>query len=383
MAGDYVIARGKALEVPFSGPRKPIMTHPLLRYSLGASMGALALLAAWLPQAARAGEDIVMAPHRAVYEMSLATARGGTGVTAVTGRMVYELTGSACEGYTQNMRFVTQMVNQGGTTMLTDLRSTSWEEGNGKRFRFNSSQYRDEKALSLSSRVYFPVQHSIALISAARVGKVSFRADLYDGSEKGEKVYDTVSVIGARRAPGSNRKLPPVKNTEQLDQLAAWPVSIAYFEPGSDKKDAVPVYELSFLFFENGVSRKLFIDYGEFDPGRDQGDRLPSAKQVRAEVGRAPRRWRWVTRPRTLTLQRISARLPAPPLRRSHRLRWRRSRRLRHPHGPAGGRRARARAPGRGRDRVGKEYHRRGRGRRRRCASTVGRSRPLLSSLSS
>jgi hypothetical protein len=26
----------------------------------------------------------------------------------------------------------------------------------------------------------------------------------------------------------------------------------------------VPVYELTFLFFENGVSRQLFIDYGEF-----------------------------------------------------------------------------------------------------------------------
>ena len=26
----------------------------------------------------------------------------------------------------------------------------------------------------------------------------------------------------------------------------------------------MPVYELEFLFFENGVSRKLFIDYGEF-----------------------------------------------------------------------------------------------------------------------
>ena len=55
-----------------------------------------------------------------------------------------------------------------------------------------------------------------------------------------------------------------MKNAEQLDQLAAWPVSIGYFEPGSDNKDAVPVYELRFLFFENGVSRKLFIDYGEF-----------------------------------------------------------------------------------------------------------------------
>jgi len=55
-----------------------------------------------------------------------------------------------------------------------------------------------------------------------------------------------------------------VKSAERLDQLPAWPVSIGYFEPGSDKSDAVPVYELTFLFFENGVSRKLFIDYGEF-----------------------------------------------------------------------------------------------------------------------
>jgi hypothetical protein len=269
------------------------MTHRRLRRCIGVPAGALALLAMWhAPPAGAAGEDIFMAPHRAIYDMSLANARGGTGVTAVSGRMVYELTGSACEGYTQNMRFVTQMVNQGGTAMITDLRSLSWEEGNGKRFRFNSSQYRDEKAteitagdaartnaaddvkveltkpakkdLSLSSRVYFPVQHSIALLAAARSGKTIFRADLYDGSEKGEKVYDTVSFIGSRRPPGSNRQLLQVKNAEQLDQLAAWPVSIGYFEPGSDKKDATPVYELSFLFFENGVSRKLFIDYGEF-----------------------------------------------------------------------------------------------------------------------
>ncbi len=269
------------------------MTHPMLRRGLAAAMGALALLPAWpAGPAMAAGEGIVMAPHRAIYEMSLVTARGGTGVTAVTGRMVYELTGSACEGYTQNMRFVTQMVNQSGNTIITDLRSSSWEEGNGKRFRFNSSQFRDEKptevtagdaartsttddvkveltkpgkkGLSLSARVYFPIQHSIALIQAAKAGKPTFRADLYDGSEKGEKVYDTISIIGRVRAPGGNRKLPPVKNAERLDDVAVWPVAIAYFEPGSDKNDAVPVYELTFLFFENGVSRKLFIDYGEF-----------------------------------------------------------------------------------------------------------------------
>ena len=172
------------------------------------------------------------------------------------------------------------------------MRSSSWEDARGKRFRFNSSQFRDEKPtettagdaaradasrgrqgrtdqtrhqdLASPRASTFPIQHSIALLNAARPGKTSFRADLYDGSEKGEKVYDTIAAIGRVIAAGGNRKLPQVKNAERLDTIAAWPVSIGYFEPNSDKSDAVPVYELTFWFFENGVSRKLFIDYGEF-----------------------------------------------------------------------------------------------------------------------
>jgi EipB-like len=265
------------------------MMHPISRLAALAAGAALQL--ASTPTWAGA-QHVVLAPHRAVYEMTLAEARGGAGVTAVSGRMVYELTGSACEGYTQNMRFVTQMTNQKGGATLTDLRSSSWEEGSGKRFRFNSSQFRDEKPteatagdaaranaadaakveltkpvtkhLALPQRVYFPIQHSIALLDAAHMGKRSFRADLYDGSEKGEKVYDTISVIGRMIPAGGNRKLVRVKNAERLDTIAAWPVSIGCFEPNSDKSDAVPVYELTFWFFENGVSRKLFIDYGEF-----------------------------------------------------------------------------------------------------------------------
>jgi hypothetical protein len=267
------------------------MMHPLSLCRLRAlAIGAAAFFISAPTWAA--GPQVVLAPHRAIYEMTLAEARSGAGVTAVLGRMVYELTGSACEGYTQNMRFVTQMTNQKGGATLTDLRSSSWEEGSGKRFRFNSSQFRDEKPteatagdaarangadaakveltkpvtkhLALPQRVYFPIQHSIALLDAARMGKRFFRADLYDGSEKGEKVYDTITAIGRVIAAGGNHHLPAVKNTERLDTIPAWPVSIGYFEPNSDRTDAVPVYELTFWFFENGVSRKLFIDYGEF-----------------------------------------------------------------------------------------------------------------------
>lgn len=258
------------------------------------ALGALLVLAsaaAFAQQThAAAADGIVMAPHRAIYEMTLANARGGSSVTQVSGRMVYELTGSQCEGYTQNMRFVTAMANQSGSNTVTDLRSSSWEDGAAKRFRFNSSQFRDEKPtevtagdatrgngtgikveltkpgkrdLSIAPGAYFPVQHSIALIEAARSGKAFFRADLYDGSEKGEKVYDTVSAIG-RKTRSQAAKGVSGKNVERLAGVTAWPVSIAYYEPKSDGRDAVPVYELSFQFLENGVSRDLLIDYGDF-----------------------------------------------------------------------------------------------------------------------
>lgn len=268
------------------------------RAAVVARAGALAALFAGValttPDRGHAADGpIVMVPHRAIYEMTLANTRGGSSVTQVSGRMVYELVGSACEGYTQNMRFVTQMENQNGSTTLTDLRSSSWEEGTGKRFRFNSSQFRDEKAtevtvgdaarapitnevkvelskpakrdIQLSGRTYFPVQHSIALIETARAGKTSFRADLYDGSEKGEKVYDTVSAIGRPTVSRTPARLASAKNADRLlGGIPAWPVSIAYYEPNSDNRDAVPVYELSFLFLENGVSQNMLIDYGDF-----------------------------------------------------------------------------------------------------------------------
>lgn len=233
-----------------------------------------------------------LAPHRAIYDITLDQSRGASGVSDMSGRMVYELTGSECEGYTQTMRFVTRMTNQEGASSISDMRSSSWEDALAKSFRFSSSQYKDtklsdstqgdanrssmadagkielkqphKKEISLKGQVFFPIQHSIALLAAARKGDTLFQADVYDGSEKGEKVYSTTSYIGRGLPPGHNKKLPQAGASAKLDGLRSWPVSISYFEEGAEKKDAVPSYELAFLYFENGVSRRLFIDYGEF-----------------------------------------------------------------------------------------------------------------------
>jgi hypothetical protein len=108
------------------------------------------------------------------------------------------------------------------------------------------------------------VQHSIALLVAAKAGLPTLRADIYDGSEQGTKAYDTIARIGRLQPAGANGRLPKVENAEVLDPLQSWPLTISYYDLGQEGKDATPVYELSFLYFANGVSRNLKLDYGDF-----------------------------------------------------------------------------------------------------------------------
>ena len=47
-----------------------------------------------------------------------------------------------------------------------------------------------------------------------------------------------------------------------LGDLASWPVSIGYFEEQTG--DLTPSYQIDFRLYDNGVSRELLIDYGNF-----------------------------------------------------------------------------------------------------------------------
>ncbi len=261
------------------------------RLAYGLAAGAL-LGGAFAGQAhaLAAKEPNKLAAHRAIYEMTLDDARSASGITGIDGRMVFEFTGSECDGYSLNMRMVTQMTDSQGQTNLTDLRSSTWEQGDGQKFRFQSAQYLNDKLgdvtmgravretpkevvkvklsqpanaeLDLSGPVLFPTQHSLALIDAARAGRTLFQARIYDGSEKGRKVYDTTAFIGTMVGPGADGALEAVAKDKGLGELASWPVSIGYFEPKGG--DLIPSYQIDFRLYENGVSRELFIDYGDF-----------------------------------------------------------------------------------------------------------------------
>jgi EipB-like len=84
---------------------------------------------------------------------------------------------------------------------------------------------------------------------------------LYDGSDGGEKIYDTTALIGSRVAP-DGRPVEEASENAGLKGMARWPVSISYFEQGNGER--TPVYVLSFDLFENGVSGSLKLDFGDF-----------------------------------------------------------------------------------------------------------------------
>jgi hypothetical protein len=256
------------------------------------TIAAVTTLWAATASPATASDQVHFAPHRAVYEISLAKSVSGSGVAGLTGRMVYELSGSSCEGYTQNMRFVTSMSNQEGGETINDLRNSSWEEMAGKRLRFSATQYQDKAIveasqgdanrdaqgetvgvdlvkprkshIKLPANTFFPMQHAAALIQAAKHGDKIVRATVYDGTEKGDKYYFTNAVIGKPEDRSARRSTASFKDAARLAALQSWPMSISYFETGKDKQDAPPAYELTYHFFENGVTSDLQIDYGEF-----------------------------------------------------------------------------------------------------------------------
>src|SRR5258708_13042566 len=77
--------------------------------------------------------------HQALYELSLVKSRGSNSINSARGRILYNFSGSACEGYTSEFRQVSELDSGEGKLTLSALRSTSWEDGARKRYRFNSN----------------------------------------------------------------------------------------------------------------------------------------------------------------------------------------------------------------------------------------------------
>ena len=77
----------------------------------------------------------------------------------------------------------------------------------------------------------FPTEQIQRIIAAARQGKSLLELTVYDGSDNGQKVYNTLSVIGQPIKAGKAIASPdPSTSNEQMKSLTRWPVTVSYFD---------------------------------------------------------------------------------------------------------------------------------------------------------
>lgn len=253
---------------------------------------AAAFLSA-LGGAAHAAASVPFLSHQALYNLSLAKSRGSTSLDSARGRIFYKFSGNTCEGYTSDFRQVSEMDNGEGKTTLSDMRSTSWEDAEGRTYRFKiMTRMNDDdqsevdgvaertgdkitvklkrpstKTFTVDGKAVFPTEQIRRIIAAAKEGKSLLELTVYDGADNGEKVYNTFSVIGKPIRGEATKSSPDPSTTHnQVKTLTRWPVTVSYYErdPARTGGEQTPNYSMSFELFEDGVSRALVLDYNDF-----------------------------------------------------------------------------------------------------------------------
>jgi hypothetical protein len=257
-----------------------------MNVSRALAASALALLPFSPARAEMNAAGPALTAHRAVYDLSLLKGTGAKAPAQAGGRIAFDFSGTPCEGYVQNFRQFTELQPPEGPAKTSDMRSATFEGGDGSDYRFKIETKVDNTVadtvdgkarklkdlrigvdllkprrahLEFEGPTLFPTEHLRRIILAAQAGESLLEARVYDGTGDGDKAFETLTVIGK---PVEGPATEKAAQAEGLKGVRRWPVAISYFEVG--KKDGQPIYVLSFDVYENGISRALKLDYGDF-----------------------------------------------------------------------------------------------------------------------
>ncbi len=238
-----------------------------------------------------------IAPHRALYSMTLGSTRGDSGVVDARGTMDYEW-GETCDGWTIEQRYRLKMRYAEARDIDIASSLVTWESKDGLRYRFNQKQTRngevdqeirgearldgpgkggvaefskpDPQTLTLAPGVLFPSAHTILLIDKAKEGETLVSRLVFDGSAE-ENAVQVSAVIGSKVAGD-----PASADGSPLLERPGWRVRLAFFpaDPNAERPD----YELGMRLLDNGVSRDMVIDYGEYSIRAKLDDIEPLSK---------------------------------------------------------------------------------------------------------
>lgn len=230
-----------------------------------------------------------IAPHRAIYDLSLLRAGEGASLQSASGRLAFEIDGSSCEGYTVNFRMATKYRPDEGTTMVIDTTTTTYESGDAREFRHHVKEVvngsvrentrisfnrpsadavgqgeiasKPDDGFSVPAGAMLPMQHQLRLLAVGEEGGGRDSSVIFDGSD-GAKAFRAISFVGKQRASGTTAGDSSKSAQDLLASIRAWPMMVSYYTLEGDSE--TPEYQVSFNMYENGVATGLILDYGDF-----------------------------------------------------------------------------------------------------------------------
>lgn len=226
-------------------------------------------------------------PHRAVYDLSLASPRGEGGVVEIDGRFEFEWN-DVCDGWTvsQKSRFVVGRAD--GYDFVFGSSVSTWESKDGLRYRFFISRKQNgeetekirgvaslhesggpgtarftepaTETAALPEGTMFPTTHSMEILERAVAGdRVPYWAVLFDGTGEDGGISGVSATLVSELDAGEPGALEDV---EALEDQPSWRIAMGYF--GLGQNEAEPNQEQTIRMYRNGVVDFFSIDYGTF-----------------------------------------------------------------------------------------------------------------------
>ncbi len=254
------------------------------------------------PAATPGTVKLAVVPHRAIYRLSLLTARNSSPVVDATGRMMFQWT-DACDAWAIEQHFRLNFLYAEGDEVNMTTNYATWEAKSGASYHFTvrktvNGQIDEELKgdakpdakgggaivhlakpeaddLHLPPGTLYPTGHTLVMLERAAAGEHFVSRMVYDGADI-DGPTEISAVIGKRAmlkgglAAGLAAKDRPSREALRVDAKreqhllsgAAWPVRLAFFPTKSDS--ASPEYEMSMLLLHNGIAEAMQIDYGDF-----------------------------------------------------------------------------------------------------------------------
>ena len=223
-----------------------------------------------------------LVPHTAHYGMKLLSARGGSGIEAVTGDMAIRWEGD-CSGWTMSNRTVFDVTYTSGDSVRVTMDASTWESAAGDRYTylvrtlFNDKETEriegkarldggrsiaeftlpTKKTIELPAGTMFPTMHTKMVLDAAGETPEIIRATVFDGfTDSGAQFVN--AVIGKRMSGEKSAK----SVFPGLGNQPAWSVSLAFFDASKD--EAEPNSEIRLKILRNGIAEMMEMDFGDF-----------------------------------------------------------------------------------------------------------------------